>query len=449
LSRVPWGTLAGGGVLLLLAGVGGALLFLTRPFQEAAWVPAPSGDPAHLYPRGGGLLPGEEGEGSTLSAGEGGGGVRGVVVSPFHLQVDPMARLLLVNFEGDPDRIYRGFEPQAFDDDVHGEGLLVIGWRVDGRVDVFHAPGLRLSEATFGIAGDGLHAMVERPFDDAHFRVGPRGAELEVDFEDLEGRPVHLRVLETDPRPRRPFGLLAPMGDAATNPPALPLVFLHAFDFVREAGSEIRIEIDGRRHAPDRLPLPLDGARVTFLRYSPDPFIVTWNPAQEGPLAALEAALPAPGAPFRVEGDGVTYELVLNGDHPEIRAMMREEGDHGVRVEFAPAFPHLLALGDGVRVEGTFRISAHPSVGVVTGRWQVVRQGRRFDLEAVPDGGWTPRESKPVVRLLYRVVPTFRDWPRSYRWQGTVEVAAGDVGGGEAVALPGLHLRSAWERIPR
>lgn len=49
-----------------------------------------------------------------------------------------MAGLLLINFEQNPDTIYAGFEPQAFDDKVHGRGLLVIGWRANGRVDVFY-----------------------------------------------------------------------------------------------------------------------------------------------------------------------------------------------------------------------------------------------------------------------------------------------------------------------
>ena len=431
-------------MLLLLAGVGGSLLFLTRPFPEAPWEEVESEDAARLYPAAEVALPSDGSMSAEPSL--------PVLYSPFHLDVDPMERLLLVNFEEDPDRIYLGFEPQAFDDEVHGEGLLVLGWRLDGRVDVFHSPGLRLSEATYGIAGGGLHAMAERPFEEARFHLGPRGADVDLAFDDLEGRRVHLRILERDTRPRRPIGLLAPMGEAATDPPALPLVFLHGFDFVRQAGSEIRIEIDGRRHAPDRLPVPMDGARVTFVRYSPDPFIVTWNPAREGPLAPLRLrpsdTEEAPEGTFMAEGDGVRYELLLNGGHPEIRSMHRARGVHAVQVAFAPAFPNLWALGEGVRVEGRFRIAAHASTGAVTGRWEVAREGGTVRMEAVPDGGWIPRETKPVVRLMYRMVPTFREWPRSYRWEGTVETAAGALGTGNPPSRPELHLRSAWVRIP-
>ncbi len=51
------------------------------------------------------------------------------IVNPFHIDVDPIARLLLVNFEKDPDTTCAGFEPQVFDDPTNGRGHLVIGWR--------------------------------------------------------------------------------------------------------------------------------------------------------------------------------------------------------------------------------------------------------------------------------------------------------------------------------
>jgi hypothetical protein len=60
--------------------------------------------------------------------------------NPFRFHLDPMVRLLLIDLTGDLDRVYRGFEPQVFDDAVDGRGVIVLGWRRDGRVDVFHQP---------------------------------------------------------------------------------------------------------------------------------------------------------------------------------------------------------------------------------------------------------------------------------------------------------------------
>ncbi|TVP78436.1 MAG: hypothetical protein EA352_02100 [Gemmatimonadales bacterium] len=362
-------------------------------------------------------------------------------VSPFHLHADPMAGLLLANFEKDPDRVYVGFEPQAFDDAVHGQGLLVLGWRVDGRVDVFHDPGLELDPATYGIAGKGMNRMAERSLSDGHFELGPAGAQVDLAFRDLEDRLVRIVVRETDTRPRRPFGLLAPMGSATTSPPALPLVYVHDFYFVRRAGSEVLIEIDGRSHRGDPFPLPLDRARVHFLRYSPDPFIVTWNPNFEGPVNLLQVELDAQGETGTAEDRGVQYELEAREGRLEIRRMSRSEGDHEVQVEFFPAFPDVLVLRDGVEVSGTFRITADPSVGMVRGTWVVERRGGEVHMEAVPAGGWTPGEVPWMARLMFRLVPTFRRWPATYRWTATLILAGREEG-----PAGRTHLRSAWER---
>jgi hypothetical protein len=408
------------------AALGAGVLVLSRPFAKPAWEDAPP-NPLSIY----------EGPGSGA-----GGGTDVPVVSPFHLHTDPMAGLLLINFEGDPDRIYHGFEPQWFDDETHGRGLLVIGWRVDGRVDVFHDAELRLDPQTYGIAGKGLHVMAKRSFAAAHFELGPAGAQVDVAFRDLEGREIRLLVRETDPRPRRPFSLLAPMGSAASAPPALPLVFVNQFYFVRRAGSEVRIEVAGRTHRGDTLPLVLDGTRVHFIRYSSDPFIVTWNPARDGRADVLEVGSEGERGVFPAEARGVRYELHANGEFREIRRMTRREGDHEVAVEFTPAVPHLLALRDGAEVLGAFRITATPGSGTVMGRWRIAREGRLLRLEAIPEGGWTPGDVPRVVRLLFRAVPVFRTWPATYVWRGTMEVPPHphEVHGS-------LPLKSSWERI--
>ena len=399
-----------------------AAVLLTRPFPEPDWAEAPP-HPTSIYAQ-------DAAEGTP-------------VISPFHLEIQPMRALLLVNFEGDPDAIYRGLEPQAFDDDVHGQGLLVIGWRVDGRVDVFHDPGLRLDPETYGIAGEGLHAMAPRDFTDATLEFGPSGVQADFDFEDLEGRRVGLVVRETDTRPRSPFGLLAPMGTEAADPPALPLVYVKDFYFVRRAGSEIQIEFDGRAHRSDAIPLVLDGTRMHFVRYSTRPLIGLWNPSLDSRARLLSSEGGAPGEASTAEIDGVRYHLASHGPFREIRAMSRSEGDQEVTVEFEPAIPHLLALREGAEVSGAFRITTRPSAGVITGDWHIVRHGDRLSLEAIPSGGWTPGDAPRMARALFRVVSMFRTWPTTYRWTATLHLPeSGEMTGGS------VPLESTWERNP-
>lgn len=422
--------LAAGVVVLLLS----AALVLTRPFNEPLWEAA-APNPASIYLS----------DGIASAAGE------IPIVSPFHLQTDPMEGLLLINFEQDPDRIYEGFEPQFFDDTVHGRGLLVIGWRVDGQVDIFHEAGLRLDPQTYGITGAGLHVMEERSFSSSHFELGPGGAQADIAFHDLEGRAIHLVVRETDPRRRTPFGLLAPMGVAASDPPALPLVYVDGFYFVRRAGTEYRIEIDGRSHENDFIPLILDGTSVYFLRYSADPFIVTWNPDADAMVRVLEPYSGSVAGDLGSEthllhADGVRYEVAENGPFHEIRRMSRREGDHEVVIEFTPAFPQLLALADGAEVRGEFRITAGPSLGTVRGAWRVMREEGELHLEIAPDGGWTPGPAPPMARVLFRVAAMFREWPRTYLWRGTIQLPPPDAPVEKPFSAP-LALQSGWVRI--
>ena len=79
------------------------------------------------------------------------------------------------------------------------------------------------------------------------------------------------------------------MGDAAENPSAMPLVLLHDFYFVRRKETEAEVSINGKQHQIDNLPVPMDGTRMTFIRYSPRPLIATCNPGFDGELPYLAA----------------------------------------------------------------------------------------------------------------------------------------------------------------
>jgi hypothetical protein len=353
---------------------------------------------------------------------------------PVRLDIDPMEALLLVNFEEDPDVVYLGFEPQLFDDPVHGQGMIVIGWRRDRKVDVYHQPGLRLSRDTYDIAGDGLNEMVERPLADAYYRVTESGVDAYFAFDDLLGRSVEVAIREENRRQRRPFGLLAPMGNVATNPSALPLVLLHDFYFVRQSGTTFSIRVDGRERKPDSLPLPIDGTRMYFTRYSPDPLIATLNPAWNGPLSPLERT-----SPTEARLGDLVFDLVEHHGRTEFAAMRHGYKDREVRVYFTPPLPNPPNLTDGARSTGHFTISADPSVGTVIGEYEIARQGDRVNITMIPSQGWRPNEDKLSVRLIYAFAPDFNNWPKTYRW--TAELDLTD--------LEQVTMQSAWQRINR
>lgn len=354
----------------------------------------------------------------------------GRVATPFRLDHDPMQRLLLINFENDPDDIYIGFEPQWFDDPLNGRGLLVIGWRKDGRIDVYHQPSLSLAHKNFDMVGKGLADAVERPLAGARLEIGRQGVAAAFAFADKLGRPVEVVVEEGNSRPPSSFAMLAPMGNAAEKPPALPLVYLYQFAFVRQAGTTVRIRIDGRDHRPDRLPVPIDWQRVYFLRYAADPFVLTWNAEMDGPVDAL----PIDGDEA-IAANGLVHQIRWSHGHPEIGALWLQEGGHHVAITFDPPIPDLLHLRDGVTLSGTFVIQPDASAGDICGRYQIARRGDASELVIHPDGGWTPDVDRWEVRLMFRLVKLFREWPKSYLWRARLREVDGRP-----------WLTSRWER---
>jgi len=358
------------------------------------------------------------------------------LVQPFAIGIDPMARLLLVNIDGDPDEVYLGFEPQAFDDEVHGRGLIVVAWRRDGRVDVYHQPSVTLDPATYDIAGAGLHAMLERPFDGAWFEIRETGVDADLRFHDADGRRVELTVRELGTRPRPRFGLLAPMGDAATSPSALPLVLLRDFSFVRRAASEVRVAIDGREHRIDALPVPIDRQAATFVRYAQAPLIARLNPAHDGAATLLDGA--ASGVRTIGETIGATrLAVVRNETHTAIERLARSAGDQAVQIAFDPPFANPLDLADGADLAGRFTITSDPTLGSVWGDYRVTRAGDAVDITMTPSGGWRPSERKWSVRLVYAVTRVFRTWPTTYVWRARLDLAAEG----------GPSMVSSWERV--
>ncbi|HMO38915.1 MAG TPA: hypothetical protein PKC76_12250 [Saprospiraceae bacterium] len=346
------------------------------------------------------------------------------LVCPFQINIDPMERLLLVNFENDPETLYLGLEPQFFDDTVNGRGLLVIAWRTDGRVDVYHEPTLRLDAGKYDIAGKGLGHLVATPMPRATFDINEQGVQADIQFSDLHGRAIHLAVHEYNPRQRKPFGLLAPMGDAAEHPSAMPLVLLHDFYFVRKHKTDITVRINDRLHQVDAMPMRMDWVKMYFARYSPDPFIVTLNPAHDGPLPALDTA-------------ALARELSYNGAVPEIAALSRQGERHTIRLQFEPAFPNVTALRDEVRLQGTFTMTGHPSTGAVSGQYEVTTTGGLTRITLLPDGGWQPETPKLSLKFLYNVNAMFKQWPASYRWTAVItEKETGE-----------WWMQSGWERL--
>ncbi len=349
---------------------------------------------------------------------------------PFRIEIEPMNRLLLINIENDSDTLYVGFEPQIIDAPNRSDAMLVIGWRADGKVDVYHDPALQPEHEKYSITGKGLANMAERDFEDSFFYVKDHGVQAQVEFEDIHGRHIQFQVIESSKRTRKPFGLLAPMGLTAENPTAMPLILLNEFYFVRRSNTEISIEINGRNHQSDILPLPIDFTRMNFARYCSNPLIAMFNPGYDGELTPVTR-----NENMTVDRGDISYLLAMNEGVAELASRSQTDGKHIVTLNFNPAFPNLGVFSGSV-AKGRFEISGSPATGFIQGEYRVTRNGDHMAIELIPSYGWLPNESKLSLRFLYKVDPVFTTWPATYRW--TADIVDG---------RSRLSMNSRWERI--
>jgi hypothetical protein len=351
---------------------------------------------------------------------------------PFSIEIDPMEKLLLVNFEKDPDSIYVGFEPQVFDDSINGTGHLIIGWRADKKIDVYHQKSLKLDASKYSIAGAGLNEMIPIDMEKATYEVNEFGVQAHYKFRDLLEREIEILIHEKNQRERKPFGLLAPMGDAATNPTSLPMILLHDFYFVRKNETDIKVSINRKSHQLDNLPMPIDWQKMTFARYSPRPLIATLNPEYNG---ILDGFKPLVGQETFQKGDYI-YEIEWVAQAPSIKSMSIKNNIHLLTMSFSPSFRCLNTIPVNTKYKGKFTISGHESVGTISGEYIVQSGKESMNIRIVPTEGWKPMTTKFSTWFLFTAAKIFKKWPTTYQWDAKLHKS-----------LEGLwHMQSKWIR---
>ena len=342
------------------------------------------------------------------------------LVLPIRLGIDPMEKLLVASFKGDPE--FEGFEPQVFDDPVNGRGMRVLRYRKDGNVDVYWQPGVRVDRNTFAV-GAGISDFAETTIEPTHFEITGRGVDLHIAFTDAQGRIVELCVRD-EASGKHGFALLAPVGAGIKKPRQLFLVYMPHIDLVRRTGSLFEGRIGDRILRPASLPILLNWHRVLFIRYAAKPVIGTLNPPISKPLII---EMSAPGS---AEVDGMMIIADEKGNVTRISAGI--ESCH-VKLDFSPGFPNLLEIPNGGSAGGRWMIHI-ARVNITGGSYHASRKGDSVAVELDVTEQWKPSGLPLSMEMFTRVVRMFRTWPATYRWRGVVELGAAPT------------MSGAWER---
>jgi hypothetical protein len=337
----------------------------------------------------------------------------GKFYSPLDLAFDPMERLALLNFEDDPD--YNCLELQLFDDDVKGKGAAALMYRNDGKLDFYMTTGLCLDRKNAEV-GEGVGEWITQDFD-YRLEITPRGVDCYAALTLKDGRSLKFRIKENRRRPTRPITILAPLGAGIQRPNFMPLFRMHDIDLVQRAVAQFEWKIGDDARSPINLPMPMpyNGKMVYFVRFCPDPMIGLLNRAYDGPLPAL--------APDRTSGflhQGMTYDLIDNEGHYEVRRASTCNPKHEMFIIFSPALPDVACLGNGVELHGRFGVGVDDTADIVAGAYEIRRKGDQIDMAMQPTENWSPRGGWLVKLTLMFFPSIFRTWVKTYRWSAAL-----------------------------
>ncbi|MDD4547604.1 MAG: hypothetical protein PHI05_02550, partial [Bacilli bacterium] len=190
-------------------------------------------------------------------------------IIPFKVNYSPIKSLVLIPFEKNPDKIYRGLELQYIDNTNLGTGYRVIAYRNDNYVDVYDDMSLQFQEdEKFNVAENGLNKHIQTPFSNVLFEKQNNCEMISFSFKDLEQRSIEFQIKEVSTKKTIPINLLAPVGYGSKNPNYLPLFFMYDFDFIKSNKTKINWSIDNNKISIDKFPFPMNMQFRYFVRYS-------------------------------------------------------------------------------------------------------------------------------------------------------------------------------------
>lgn len=325
------------------------------------------------------------------------------VLLPLTIEPAPITRLALLEFVDGADLVYDGLEPQ-FIDRGHERGIRIIAYRHDGHTDLYDDLALTPEpEEDSRVTGKGRLHYRHTDLGAPVLEVDERGrVHIEFSFVDVEGRRITGILHERATRRPVPLNLLAPVGLSSTDPEYFPLFLLHDFDFLRlDADLDVTVDEQPVDLADFPVPLPVQGQRRSFAKYTVEPEIVAVFPTGTSHLRQVTTV----GDLYR-DGDA-TY--VFDG------ARLDRIVAGSTEFDFRPA----LDLASTSR--GAFSMTSHPEMGRIRGRYGVDADGPTTRLTIDLDEVEVPRQRGLLYRLIVRDSSVFGRWPTAYRYEATID----------------------------
>jgi hypothetical protein len=344
---------------------------------------------------------------------------------PITLELSPILRLLIIDIADDPT--YRTLEPQVLGG-PDGDEVILLAYRHDEHVELYAQSGRDVDPSGYDGLGKGLAGIHQSDLEAARFEVTDDGLQLELALAAPNGRRFDLHIREHLTGARDRFPVLAPVGGTFDTPAFFPFLWLPGMSFVPVRGTEVDVRVDGQARTVPRLPLPIGGRRCFMARYDPDVLVCQLNPDS----VLVPTRVPARPSAGGERAGGIDVVEVADGHG--IAAVRVERGGHTCAAVLDPPLPDLRSLPEPTRRSGAILLQADHTTEL-RGRYELIRAHDRIDLVIEGFGPWRTRLRRPLLAVLFRL-PIFRQWPTTYRWQATLDLAGS----------PEARLTSRWAR---
>lgn len=326
---------------------------------------------------------------------------------PINLDIEPIKRLLVIDIKKDNE--FECIEPQLFDDKILGKGIRLLMYRKDKKVDVYRQPGVKFNSSAFKLGG-GIGYTSQVLMEPAFFEISNKGVDLNIVFTDKLGRRVELIIKEnSDINSRFPF--LAPVGKNVDNPNRLFLVYMTEFDFVKREGTIINLKIGNKVLQPATFPIFRDKKKVYFSRYASRLVIGNINSADTKLLLANLN-----------KGYNKLDELnVFLDENEKIKNCWIDYENNKVELAFNSGFPNLLTLPENLQVKGNWEYLVS-GIDITGGYYLLHRIKNIVKVEFNVTRKWKPLNIPFSFKVFIYIMRSFRTWPTSYKWLGTVNL---------------------------
>jgi hypothetical protein len=283
-------------------------------------------------------------------------------------------------------------------------------YRKDKKVDVYWQPGVRPGHQNLSI-GDGLGDTAECLMSPSRFEVTPTGVNLDIAFSDKLGRRIRLYIREKNQN-LHPIPFLAPVGSDVKSPNKLFAVYMKEFDFVKQQGTEINLQIGDRFLTPATFPIPMNSQKVYFIRYASKLVIGEINSMPTKPVVIENVR-----TGINKAGD---QNLFVGADYSIKECRVDMENDT-IGLKFEPGVPNLLTLSPNQKVEGRWQYAVS-SIVLFGGTYTLQREKDKVNVELDVTQNWKPGKLPLSFRLVTLFVRSFCTWPTTYKWTGTVDL---------------------------